>query len=177
MTKDNQSIWKIDSSHSGIQFKVKHLGISNVTGTFKLFEGDVINETDDFDNAKVHCVINAESLDTNNTQRDKDLKSEGFFDTQKFPEIEFDGQLKKKDNNYQLEGKLAIRQIVNPILMEAEFTGTGKGRFNDTRAGFEVTGKINRKDFGLSWNILTQAGGFIIGEEIKLYFDIQLIKQ
>lgn len=177
MTKDNQSIWKIDTGHSAVQFKVKHLAIANVSGTFKLFKGEVVSENDDFDGAKVNCVIDVNSLDTNNEQRDKDLKSEGFFDVQKFPALIFDGKLKKNDDNYQLEGELTIREIINSIVMEVDFTGTGKGRFNDTRAGFEVTGKINRKSFGLSWNILTEAGGFVIGEEIKLHFDIELIKQ
>lgn len=160
MTKeDNQSIWKIDTGHSEVQFKVKHLSISNITGTFKLFKGEVISENDEFDGAKVYCVIDADSLDTNNEQRDKDLKSEGFFDVQKFPDIIFNGQLKKTANDYLLEGALAIREIANPVVMEVGFAGTAKGRFNDTRAGFEVTGKINRKSFGLAWNILTEAGG------------------
>jgi polyisoprenoid-binding protein YceI len=174
---DMESTWRIDAGHSEVQFKVKHLAISNVSGVFNLFKGEVLSEKEDFDGATVHCVIDVSSLDTNNGQRDKDLKSEGFFDVQQFPEIVFDGLLKKKDDRYELAGELTIRETVRHIAMEAEFTGIGKGRFNDTRAGFEVTGKISRKDFGLSWNVLTEAGGFAIGEEIRLHFDIQLIRQ
>ena len=177
MTQNHQSKWVIDAGHSEVQFKVKHLAISNVTGTFKLFKGDVLIDSEDFNTAKVQCIIDVSSLDTNNAQRDEHLRSDIFFDVQKFPEMIFNGELKKKNENYELLGDLAIRDVVKHIVMEAEHTGTGKGRFNDTRAGFEVTGKINRKDYGLAWNILTEAGGLVIGEEIKLHFDIQLIKQ
>jgi polyisoprenoid-binding protein YceI len=177
MTENVFSKWTIDPNHSVIQFKVKHLGISNVAGTFKHFTGDVQSENEDFSQARVRCIIDADSLDTNNQQRDKDLKSSDFLDTQKFKEIKFEGLLKKINDHYELAGELTIRETVKSILMEAEFTGLGKGRFGDTRAGFELQGKLNRKDFGLSWNMLTEAGGFIIGEEIKLHFDIQLIKQ
>jgi len=177
MTENNKSKWTIDAGHSEVQFKVKHLGISNVAGTFKLFKGEVICENESFDDAKVRCVIEVNSLDTNNAQRDEHLRSDGFFDIQNYPDILFEGVLKKREDQYTLEGELTIREVTHRVAMETELTGTGKGRFNDTRVGFEVTGKINRKDFGLSWNILTEAGGFVIGEEIKLHFDIQLIRQ
>ena len=177
MTQNHQSKWVIDAGHSEVQFKVKHLAISNVAGTFKLFKGDVLSDSEDFNSAKVQCIIDVSSLDTNNDQRDEHLRSDIFFDVQKFPEMIFNGELKKKNDSYELEGDLAIRDVIKPIVMQAEYAGTGKGRFNDTRAGFEVTGKINRKDYGLAWNILTEAGGFVIGEEIKLHFDIQIIKQ
>jgi len=177
MAENNQANWKIDTGHSEIQFKVKHLAISNVAGTFKVFSGGMLTKNEDFDGAVVNCIIDVSSLDTNNTQRDGHLKSEGFFNPQKFPEITFEGQLKKKNDDYELAGDLTIRETTKHIVMEAELTGTGKGRFNDTRAGFEITGKITRKDFGLTWNILTEAGGLVIGEDIKLHFDIELIKE
>jgi polyisoprenoid-binding protein YceI len=163
--------WIIDAGHSEIQFKVKHLAISNVAGTFKMFKGEV--EGENFDNAKVQCIIDVSSLDTNNAQRDKDLKSDVFFDAQQFPVITFDGLLLKDE----LVGELTIRGVVKRVTMNASFTGTGKGRFNDERAGFEVDGKINRKDFGLSFNMLTETGSFVVGEEIKLHFDVEIIKQ
>lgn len=169
--------WIIDAGHSEVQFKVKHLAISNIAGTFQMFSGVVKSENEDFDNAEVECVIDADSLTTNNIQRDKDLRSDIFLDTQQFPTLTFTGLLKKKAGNYELAGDLTIRDIVKRITMQTEFTGIGKGRFNDERAGFEVTGKINRKDFGLTWNMLTETGGFVVGEDIKLHFDIELIKQ
>ena len=172
-----KSTWSIDPIHSEVQFKVKHLAISNIAGTFKTFKGDVISQTDDFDNAEVSLVIDADSIDTNHEVRDGHLKAEEFFDTPQFPQIAFKGLLNKKDDNYKLTGNLTIRQNTRPIVLDVEFTGAGKGRNGDTRAGFEVNGKINRKDYGLTWSMLTETGGLIVGEEIKLHFDIQLIKQ
>jgi polyisoprenoid-binding protein YceI len=177
MTGNGISKWTVDPNHSVLQFKVKHLAISNVAGIFKLFRGEVETTNEDFNDAKVLCIIDADSIDTNNLQRDKDLKSSDFFNTQQFKEIKFEGLLKKKNDKYALAGELAIRETIKSIVMEAEFTGVGKGRFGDIRAGFEITGKLNRKDFGLTWNMLTEGGGFIIGEEIRLHFDIQIIKQ
>lgn len=163
--------WIIDPGHSEIQFKVKHLAISNVSGTFKIFKGEV--EGENFDNAKVQCIIDVAGLDTSNPQRDKDLKSAIFFDADQFPYIAFNGLLLKDE----LIGDLTIRGITKKVVLDVSFTGIGKGRFNDERAGFEIDGKINRKEFGLTWNMLTETGGFVVGEDIKLHFDIQVIKQ
>lgn len=163
--------WLIDTAHSDVQFKVKHLAISNVSGTFKMFKGAL--EGADFDNAKVQCSIDISSIDTNNAQRDKDLLSDIFFDAQQFPQMTFDGLLLKDE----LVGNLTIRGITKKVVMDVNFTGTGRGRFNEERAGFEADGKINRKDFGLSFNMLTETGSLIVGEEIKLHFDIEIIKQ
>lgn len=172
-----KSTWSIDPNHSEVQFKVKHLAISNIAGTFKTFKGDVISSTDDFDNAEINLLIEADSIDTNHEIRDGHLKAEEFFDTRQFPEIIFKGLLHKKAGDYELRGDLTIRQNTRRIVLDVEFTGAGKGRNGDTRAGFEVNGKINRKDYGLTWSMLTETGGLIVGEEIKLHFDIQLIKQ
>jgi polyisoprenoid-binding protein YceI len=177
MTEKTKTKWTVDPKHSNVQFKVKHLAISNVNGTFDVFQGNVQSEDEDFNHAKVQFVIDSDSINTNLEDRDKHLKSAEFFDTQKFPKITFEGSLQRKNNDYELAGELTIRETVKNIRMEAEFTGTGKGRFGDTRAGFEVNGKINRKDFGLTWNLLTETGSFVVGEEIKLRFDIQLVKQ
>ena len=172
-----KSTWSIDPNHSEVQFKVKHLAISNIAGTFKTFKGDVICQNDDFDKAEVSLVIDADSIDTNHEIRDGHLKAEEFFDTPQFPQIIFNGLLQKHVDNYELNGDLTIRQNTRPIILDVEFTGFGKGRNGDIRAGFEVNGKINRKDYGLTWSMLTETGGLIVGEEIRLHFDIQLIKQ
>jgi len=169
--------WAIDPKHSEVQFKVKHLMISNVSGTFKLFNGDVQSEGEDFNNAKIHFEIDTNSVDTNLEERDNHLKSPLFLDAQKYPNITFDGLLQKKADNYQLVGDVTIHGVKKSITMEVEHTGTGKGRFGDTRSGFEVNGKINRKDFELNASILTETGSMVVGEEVKLHFDIQLIKQ
>ncbi|MBC7486867.1 MAG: YceI family protein [Cytophagaceae bacterium] len=176
MTQQTKTTWTIDPNHSEAQFKVKHLMISNVSGTFNTFSGEVQSESTDFDQSKINLVIDANSVDTNVAERDKHLKSSLFLDTEKFPTIVFLGLLHKKDSHYELEGELTLCAVTKTVKLEVDFTGTGEGRFGDTRAGFEVNGKINRKDFGLNFNLLTDAGSMVVGEEIKLHFDIQLIK-
>jgi polyisoprenoid-binding protein YceI len=168
--------WIIDPGHSEVQFKIKHLGITNVNGKFNTFQGEALCTNEDFSNTEIHAVIQAGSIDTNNAQRDTHLKSPDFFDAEKFPIIKFDGRLRKDDDDYVLAGELTIRETKKSVELKAEFSGTETGRFGDKRAGFEVTGKINRKDFGLTWNILAEGGGFVVGEDIKLHFDIQLVK-
>jgi polyisoprenoid-binding protein YceI len=177
MTTNAKANWAIDAGHSEVQFKVKHLAISNVSGTFKIFKGEVETSGDDFSNARVNFEMDVNSLYTNHDERDNHLRSPLFFDAQQFPKITFQGQLKKEGSNYALHGDLTIRDTQRPVKMEVEFTGTGKGRFGETRAGFEISGKINRKDFGLNFNMLTDAGNMIVGEEVKLHFDIELIAQ
>ena len=166
-------MWTIDSGHSQIQFKVKHLAIANVTGNFKSFRGNVEPEGDDFHNASVQFEMETASIDTNNAQRDKDLKSNLFFDSEKFPLIKFKGKL----NDDKLTGDLTILETTKRVTLDVEHTGTGVGRFNDTRAGFEIAGKINRKDFGLNFSLLTEAGNLVVGEEVKIQGSIELIKK
>ena len=168
--------WTIDPMHSEVQFRVKHLMISTISGTFKRFNGEVQSEKEDFNNAEINLEIDASSVDTNLEERDNHLKSPLFLDSEKFPQIIFNGLLKKKDSDYELEGELTLCAVKKSIKMEAKFTGIGKGRFGDIRAGFEVNGNINRKDFGLNFSLLTEAGSIVVGEEIKLHFDIQLLK-
>lgn len=162
--------WTVDPVHSQVQFKVKHLAIATVSGTFKIFEGEVLSEGDNFNHANIHFNIDANSLDTGNTERDGHLKAPEFFDTGRFSDITFNGTL----NDDKLTGELTIRDVTRNVTLDAEFGGVGKGRFGDTRAGFEVSGKINRKDFGLTWSLLTETGGLVVGEEVKLHFDIEL---
>ena len=169
--------WVIDEGHSQIGFKVKHLAIANVVGAFKKIKGDIACEIDDFDNSAVNFEIDVNSIDTNNNDRDGHLKSNLFFNAESFPKIVFIGLLKKEDDDYKLKGNLTILQITMPVTMHVEYTGSGKGRFNDIRAGFEVSGKINRKDFGLNFHLLNDAGNLVVGDEIRLFGDIELIKQ
>lgn len=175
--ENTTSTWVIDPMHSEVQFKVKHLAISTIAGTFKIFNGEVISPGEDFDNAEISLVIDANSIYTNQEIRDEHLKGAEFFDTAQFPQISFNGLLQKKADDYELTGDLTIRQTTRHVVLQTSFTGTGKGRNGDTRAGFEVNGKINRKDYGLTWTMLTETGGLMIGEDIKLHFDIQLVKQ
>jgi polyisoprenoid-binding protein YceI len=177
MTQKAKTKWKIDLNHSEVQFKVKHLMISNVSGTFKLFNGDVESESDDFTNAKIAFEIDATSIDTNMAERDGHLKSPLFLDTEKYPKITFEGSLHKKDSHYELTGDLTLCAVKKSVTMQVDYTGTGQGMRGETRSGFEVNGKINRKDFGLNFSLLTDAGSVVVSEDIKLHFDLELIKQ
>jgi polyisoprenoid-binding protein YceI len=177
MTTNTKLKWTIDPNHSQVQFKVKHLMISNVSGTFQTFSGEVQSENENFENAGIYFEIDTNSIDTNHSERDNHLRSPLFLDVQKFPKIIFEGILQKKKDNYQLNGEVTICAVKKSIVMEVEYTGTGKGRFGDTRAGFEVRGKVNRKDFGINSALITETGNLVVGEEVKLHFDIQLIRQ
>jgi polyisoprenoid-binding protein YceI len=177
MIVSKKTKWAIDANHSEVQFKVKHMAISNVSGTFKLFNGDVQTEDENFSNALIHFEIDTNSVDTNNTERDNHLKSPVFFDAENFPKILFDGNLRETDGDFSLAGELTILKTTKNVKLDAQFSGIGAGRFGDTRAGFEINGKINRRDFGLNFGLLTEAGSLVVGDDVKLHFDIQLIKQ
>jgi polyisoprenoid-binding protein YceI len=175
--EDNiKTTWTIDPNHSEVQFKVKHLMISNVSGTFNTFSGNVQNESNDFNNAEIHFEIDSNSVDTNLAERDSHLKSPLFLDVEKYPTITFHGFLHKKDSRYTLEGDLTLCAVKKPVTLDVDLNGTGEGRFGDTRAGFEANGKINRKDFGIHFSLLTEAGNMVVGEDINLHFDIQLLR-
>jgi len=175
--KDNISaIWKPDSGHSTIGFKAKHLAIANVAGTFGVFTGSVQSDKDDFDGAHVTFKTETASLNTQNSARDTHLKSDLFFDVQQFPKISFSGILQKHTDEYELVGDLTIRDVTERLKLKTEFSGVVQGLFRDTRAGFELQGELNRKKYGLTWNGLTPAGGVVIGENIRIQIDLELIK-
>lgn len=169
--------WVIDASHSEIQFKVKHLVITTVTGNFNEFSGTV--EADDtFENAKIAFEANTASISTNSEQRDGHLKSGDFFDAEKFPKLSFKAtKFSKKGDGFELVGDLTIKDVTNSVTLAVEYGGTAKDPWGNTKAGFEITGKINRKDFGLTWNAPTEAGGVLVSDEVKLIANVQLLKQ
>lgn len=176
---DTQTVktkWAIDPAHSEVQFKVKHLVISTVTGEFKKFEGQVLTEDENFDGAEVSFKIDANSIDTNATDRDNHLKSDDFFAADKYPHLTFsNGILSKKDNgDYVLKGDLTIRDKTNPVTLDVEYNGSVKDPWGNMKAGFELSGKLNRKDWGLTWNTITEAGSMLVGEEVKLVISVQL---
>ncbi len=171
--------WAIDPMHSEVQFKVKHLVISTVTGSFKNFEGTVETEGDDFSNAKINFSVDVNSINTNQEQRDGHLKSADFFDAEKYPHITFESTsvTKESDEDYKLTGNLTIKGVTNPVTLEVEHGGIAADFYGNTKAGFEIEGKINRKAFGLTWDGVTEAGSIVVGEDIKLHINIQLAKQ
>jgi polyisoprenoid-binding protein YceI len=168
--------WVIDPLHSEIQFKVKHLVISTVTGAFKTFSGEATSETGDFENANIEFKIDVKSVDTNQAQRDAHLKNGDFFDAEKYPEINFKSTSFKKVNgdDYKLVGDLTMRGVTKPVELKVEFGGSEKDQMGNTKYGFEVTGIVNRKEFGMTYNALTEAGGLALGEDIKLVANIQV---
>lgn len=167
--------WAIDASHSEIIFRVKHLMITTVTGTFGNFTGEVHSDGENFDGASVNFEADVNSISTNNADRDNHLKSDDFFAAASHPKLSFAGKLAKDGDDYVLKGDLNIRGTSRPVEMEAEFNGIAKDPWGNTKAGFELKGKINRKDFGLTWNVATEAGGVLVSEEVKLKANVQLV--
>lgn len=169
--------WAIDPTHSEITFKVKHLMISNVKGEFRTFQANIDGE--DFTNSIISANIDANSISTNNNDRDTHLKSPDFFEVEKYPEITFvSTSLKKVDENeYELAGNLTMKGITKEIKLNTEFGGFMKDPYGNEKAGFSINGKLNRKDFGLNWNAALEAGGVMVGNEIKINAEVQFVKQ
>ncbi|MFZ6000053.1 MAG: YceI family protein [Bacteroidota bacterium] len=169
--------WGIDTTHSEVQFKVKHLVISTVTGFFKKFSGAVETETEDFNGANVHFSIDATSIDTNVADRDAHLKSPDFFAAEQYPSLDFKGVLTKvQGSDYKLVGDLTIRGTSKKIELSVEYGGQTVDPWGNTRAGFELNGKINRKDFGLNWSAVTEAGGLVVADDVKLHINAEVVK-
>lgn len=170
--------WVVDPTHSEVQFKVKHLVISTVTGHFTEFSGSIESD-EDFANADVHFEIAANSISTNNADRDTHLKSDDFFGAETFPKLTFRGSElnKSSSDTFKLVGELTIKEVTKTIELDVEHGGVMVDPYNQTKAGFEVTGQINRKDFGLEWSAVTEAGGVVVGDNIKIQINIQFIKQ
>lgn len=170
--------WAFDPAHSKVNFKVKHLMISNVRGTFKQFDGEVTTSGSDFADAEVYFKINTGSIETEDEQRNTHLRSADFFDSEKYPEMIFKSASMKDlgDETYELEGTLKIKDIEKPVKLEVEFGGIVKDPWGNEKAGLTVEGKINRKDWDLNWNAMLEAGGVLVGEEVKITCDIELTK-
>lgn len=171
--------WAIDPTHSEVTFKVKHLMITTVTGHFKKFDLVVETETDDFNTAKkIEFSADINSIDTGNEQRDAHLKSADFFNTDEEAQILFSGKSYKVDGDEgELSGDLTIRGITKPFTFKIEYGGTVVDPYGQTKAGFTITGKLSRKEFGLTWNAVTEAGSVVVSDDVKLNAEIQLIKQ
>ncbi|MBU0697059.1 MAG: YceI family protein [Bacteroidetes bacterium] len=174
----NQGKWVLDPMHSEVQFKVKHLVISTVTGTFKMFNGNLTTESEDFSGADITFVLDVNSVDTNQTDRDNHLKSADFFNAEVFPAINFKStSFTKRGDDYKLDGHLTIKDVTKPVSLNVEFGGTATDFYGNLKAGFEVTGKIKRKEFGLTWDGITEAGAIVVGEDIKLAINVQFAKE
>jgi len=168
--------WLLDPTHSELQFKVKHLMITNVTGQFGGLTGEIESENEYFTNSKISFTADVNTISTSNEQRDTHLKSADFFDAEVFPEMKFSA-----DNFNASEGKvfgnLTIKDVTKPVTLDVEFSGTNTDPWGNLKAGFSLTGKINRTTFGLNWNAALETGGVLVSEEVKISAEVQFVKQ
>lgn len=176
MTK---AVWNVDSSHSTLEFSVKHMMISKVKGAFTDFDATVEADPTDLTDAKIEFTVNLNSIDTRNEDRDNHLRSNDFFDIENHPKMTFVAtDIKKKSGDeYDVTGDLSIRGVTKPVTFELEMEGVHKDPWGNEVAGFSGSTKINRKDFGLVWNTALETGGVLVGEEVKINIEIEAHKQ
>jgi polyisoprenoid-binding protein YceI len=174
----NSTTWVIDPLHSEVLFKVRHLVITTVTGRFNKFNGTIIAGGDDFNNAKVAFTIEVKSIDTNQAQRDAHLQNSDFFSADLYPTITFQSTAFQKINqgNYKMIGDLTMKGITKSVDLNVEYNGAEDNGHGILKHGFEVSGIVDRKEFGITWNKLTETGGLGLSEDIKLIANIQIAK-
>ena len=170
--------WALDPTHSEIQFKVKHLMISKVTGQFQKFDAAVETDGDDMSTAKVTFAADINSISTNNEQRDGHLKSGDFFDAENHPQLTFkSSRLEKADEeNYKLYGTLTMRGVSKEEVLDVEYGGIVQDPWGNTRVGFTITGKINRKDYGVSFGTVSETGAIMLGEDVSIHAQTEFVK-
>ncbi len=171
--------WTIDGMHSEIGFKVRHMMISNVSGNFGQFTAEASTNGDDFSTANFSFNASIDSINTGVADRDGHLKSGDFFDAVAHPELTFQSTSVKKLSEGELEisGDMTIKGIVKPVTLVADFAGIAVDPYGQTKAGMSITGKIKRSEFGLTWSAVTEAGNIVLGDDISLNCEVQLIKQ
>ncbi len=171
--------WNLDPTHSEVGFKVKHMMITNVSGSFESFAASVDTEGNDFETMKVTFTADLNSVSTGSADRDNHLKSADFFDAEKYPQLKFvSSKVEKKDEeNYVLHGDLTIKDVTKPVRLDVEYGGIGKDPWGNEKAGFTLSGKINRTEFGLNWNAALETGGVLVSEDVRLVADVQVVKE
>lgn len=171
--------WLSDAMHSELQFKIKHLMISNVSGSLKNFQVEVKTNDEDFSTARINMSAQMDSISTNNEQRDIHLRNSDFFEVEKYPELQFKStKVEKEDEDtFILRGELTMKGVTKPVKLNVEFNGSTKDPWGGERAGFLITGKINRTDWGMNFNSALETGGVMLGEEVRISCEIQLVKQ
>ncbi len=179
METKGKTTWVMDPAHSEVLFKVKHLMITNVKGEFRTFDAGLVTDGNDFSTAEVNVTIDAASVFTNNEDRDNHLKSADFFDVEKHKELTFKSTKIEKadDDEYKLMGLLTIKGVSKEVTLDVEFGGIMKDPWGNEKAGFSLEGKINRKDWELNWNAALEAGGVLVGDEVKISAEVQFAKQ
>jgi len=167
--------WTVDASHTGVGFSVKHMMVSKVKGRFTGVEGTIEGNPEDLTGANINFTIDASTIHTNSDDRDNHLRSADFFDTETFPKITFVSTdiVKKGASEYDITGDMTVKDVTKKVTFEAEYEGSGKNPWGVDVAAFEVEGKISRKEFGLTWNQALEAGGVLVGDDIKITIDLQ----
>ena len=168
--------WVLDPTHSELQFKVKHLMITNVTGNFGGLTGEIESENGEFDNTKISFSADVNTINTSNEQRDAHLKSEDFFNAPVFPQLKFSADAFNASQG-KLTGHLTIKDVTKPVTLDVEYSGTNTDPWGNVKAGFSIEGKINRTDFGLTWNAALETGGVLVSEDVKISAEVQFVKQ
>ena len=172
--------WILDKAHTQIQFRVKHLMITTVMGGFSSFDASIETEDEDFMTTKIDFTADTDSVSTGNADRDAHIKGPDFFDVANYPKLKFvTTKLEKlgKEKVYKMYGDLTIRNVTKNIGLDVEFAGIVKDPWGNDKAGFIITGKIDRRDFGLKWNVITEAGSILVGEEARISCEVQLTEQ
>jgi polyisoprenoid-binding protein YceI len=174
-----QGTWKIDKVHSNVKFTVEHLVISEVEGYFKVFDGSIITTKADFTDAQIDFAVDVASINTEVEMRDNHLKSDDFFNAEKYPKMTFKSTAFKKisDKKYELTGDLTIRNVTKKVKFDVTYGGTVKDGYGNTKAGFKAKSTINRYDYGLMWNALTEAGGMTVGTDVQIQLNLQFALQ
>ncbi|HEU0116030.1 MAG TPA: YceI family protein [Thermomicrobiales bacterium] len=172
------TIWKIDPAHSVVEFAIKHMMFATVKGRFTKFEGEIKTE-DDFIHGSVAVTIEADSIDTRDEKRDEHLRTNDFFGTGDHPQITFRSTRVEQESadHFKVYGDLTIHGTTNPIVLDAEFNGSGANPWGQTVASYSATTQINRDDFGLNWNAALEQGGFLVGRDVKINLELEVIRQ
>lgn len=174
-----QTKWNFDNSHSQIGFSVTHMLISETDGYFKDYSGSIVSSNDDFQNAVIKFEAKTASIFTDNEKRDQHLISDDFFDAEKFPMLNFESTsfTKVDGKNYKLVGNLTIKGVTKEVTLAAKYNGTITDPWGNTRAGFKISGDIDRFDYGLTWNAALEAGGLVVGKEVELDIKVEVLKE
>jgi len=176
-TQAQQTTWKIDSAHSAVEFAVRHMMITTVRGRFADVSGTLDFDEQNPTNGRADITVKAASIDTREAQRDTHLRSADFFDVEQFPTLTFRStKIEGTAQEFKLIGDLTIHGVTRPVTLDVTHEGRGKDPWGGERVGYSATGKIKRSDFGLTWNAALETGGFLVGDDVKISLDIQLIK-
>lgn len=169
-----QTTWKLDNSHSSVKFSVEHLMVSETEGNFKAFDGTLSAKNADFTDADITFTVDVKTINTDNEMRDKHLQSDDFFNAEKFPQMKFKGTSFKKvsGNKYVLEGDLTIRDVTKKVKFDVVYRGTQKDPYGNTKAGFKATGSIKRLEYGLKWNVMTEATA-VVADEVNIVINLE----